>query len=122
MRRRATSPEASLRQRVAEAEAASRAQDPRGAYAAIVRAVEAATVAYAGLNVRGIAVDDVARALEARGVDGATAHALRDTLDACGNARFSPEGHDIEAARKRWDDTQRAIAMLARRPARAGSA
>jgi hypothetical protein len=115
-RRRATSPVAALKARIAEAESASKERDPRAAYAAIVRAVEAATFAYAGVNVRGIAVDDVARALEGRGVDGATAHALRDTLDACGNARFSPEAHDIEAARTRWVETQRAFAALARAP------
>ncbi len=115
-RRRATSPEAAARARIADADAASRKDDPRAALAAIVRAVEAATVAYVGVNVRGIAVDAVARALEEHGVDSATAHALRDTLDACGNARFSPEGHDIDAARKRWVDTQHALGTLARIP------
>jgi hypothetical protein len=111
-RERGTSNDAKLRSRTSEADAACRGQDAAVALGAIVRALETATELLVGLNVRGIAVDTVARELEAQGVAYELAGRIQKILEACGGARFSPEGSDIAFARRQWEEATRALRDL----------
>jgi hypothetical protein len=114
-RRRRTSPVADLKERMSAAHAACAAADPRTADAAIVRALEAATIAFAGVNVRGAIGVEVAERLERSGVEGAAAQSVSDLLRECEAARFAPDTVDAAAAKARWKRAQGAIRNLERR-------
>ena len=114
LRGRATSPAAELRERIAAAREACRGEDARGADAAIARALEAATVASAGVSVRGAVGDQVVRRLESAGVDSGSALRVAELLRECEAARFAPEAVDVAQARDRWDRAQQAIRHLER--------
>jgi hypothetical protein len=114
LRGRATSPAAELRERIAAARQACRGEDARGADAAIARALEAATVASAGVSIRGAIGDQVVRRLESAGVDSGSAWRVAELLRECEAARFAPEAVDVAQARERWDRAQQAIRHLER--------
>ncbi|HXX67709.1 MAG TPA: BatD family protein [Polyangiaceae bacterium] len=114
-RRRRTSPAAELRDRIALARTAYDGSDARQVDAAIVRVLEAAAVANAGINVRGALGDEVVRRLEGAGVAHDAAASVAALLRECEQARFAPEAADLAAARDRWGRAERTIRMLERR-------
>jgi hypothetical protein len=118
-RARSSSPAAELRQRLAAAQAASAGQDSRDADAATVRALHAATVAHAGVNVRGAAkTTEVVDRLSRAGVTPEAATGIAELLFECEAARFAPEASDLVQAANRWARAQRVIAQLDRRVSR----
>jgi hypothetical protein len=115
LRERRTSPAADLKERMSAAHAACAAKDPRTADAAIVRALEAATIAYTGVSVRGAIGGEVAERLERSGVGTAAAHSVAELLRECEAARFAPDAVDAAAAKARWQRAQGAIRTLEKR-------
>jgi hypothetical protein len=114
--RRRTSPLADLHQRVAEARAAGGRDDARAIDTAAARAVHAATVAHAGVGVRGaVGAAEIADRLERAGVARHLAERVGAVLQQCEDARFSPEASDPAAARERWAAAQRLIRELEKR-------
>jgi hypothetical protein len=111
-RARRTSPITELRGRVAAARAACDKADPRGADAAVARALEAAVVAHAGVSVRGAVGDEVVERLERAGVAPDAATGIAELLRECEVARFSPDEADVTAARGRWTRAQGVIRRL----------
>jgi hypothetical protein len=111
-RNRRASPAAELKQRLSAAMAACGSGDSRTADAAIARALEAATLAHAGVNVRGAVGDDVVHRLERAGVARDAASSVAHLLRECEVARFAPEMADIVSARERWLRAQGAIRGL----------
>ncbi|HEX4446804.1 MAG TPA: BatD family protein [Polyangiaceae bacterium] len=114
-RGRRASPVADLKDRVALAHAACGGKDAREADAAIARALEAATVVHAGVNVRAAVGGEVVDRLERAGVAHNAAATVADLLRECEAARFSPDATDVLAARDRWVRAQGAIRGLERR-------
>jgi hypothetical protein len=114
-RARRASPESDLRERVAAANAACRVGDARAADAAIARALEAASLAHARVNVRGAVGDEIVDRLAGAGMDRDAAARLAGLLRECEAARFAPEAADVAAARDRWLRAQGAIRDLERR-------
>ena len=106
------SPARERKARVAAAESACRADDARAADAAIARAIEAAAIAGANVNVRGVRGDEVASKLEDAGVAAEAARTLEAVLRECEAARFAPDAAGIDAARARWDRAKGALAAL----------
>jgi hypothetical protein len=109
---RSTSPAAELKERVAAAVAACGGTDARAVDAAIERALQAASVANAGVSIRGAVGNDVASRLEGAGVGKDTASLVAGLLRECEAARFSPDASDVRAARDRWDRARGAIRAL----------
>jgi hypothetical protein len=114
-RRRGVSPAKELKQRLAAAVAACEKGDPRLADAAIARALEAATLAHAGVSIRGAVADELIARLEQAGVAPDAASRVAELLGECDRARFAPDAVDILAARDRWVRAQGAIRSLERR-------
>lgn len=114
-RSRRTSPATDLKQRISAAHAACAASDARGADAAIVRALEAATVVYTGVSVRGAVGAEVAARLERSGVHADAAKSVAELIRECEAARFAPEAADAAAAQSRWQRAQGAIRTLEKR-------
>lgn len=113
---RGASPKTEMLARIAAAETATHADDAGAMDAATARAIEAAVIACNGINVRGVATSDVARALRDAGVAEADGRELESVLLACEAARFSAaEGSAASEARERWSRAQRAIDRLAGR-------
>jgi hypothetical protein len=110
-RERKTSPLADLKQRVRALDDARAADDGRAIDGATIRVLESAAVAHASVNVRGVGGEAVASVLTRAGVDAESATELRDLLEACAAARFSPEGVELVDAKKR---AERASALVAR--------
>lgn len=115
LRDRRISPVVELRARVAAARVACQADDARGADAAVARALEAATLAHAGVSVRGAVGGEVAVRLERAGVAPDAAARVAEILRECETARFSPDAVDVAAARDRWLRAQGAIRQLEKR-------
>jgi len=111
-RNRRASPEAELRERLEAAIEACGRTDARTADAAIARALEAAALAHAGVNVRGAVAAEVIARLERAGVARASASRVAALLRECEGARFAPEAADIASARDRWVRAQGAIRGL----------
>jgi hypothetical protein len=109
---RKASPVTELRARVSAANAACARQDARAVDAAIARALEAATVAHAGVSVRGAVGDEVADRLERAGIAKDAASRVAELLRECEAARFAPEAADVVRARDRWTRAQGAIRLL----------
>ncbi len=109
---RKASPEAELKERMAAADDACRNGDPKLAYAAIVRALEGATIARRGVNVRDAQSGEVSRRLSQAGVSDDAARLFEELLRACEAARFSPEAGDGRSVPDRWAQAKRAIASL----------
>jgi hypothetical protein len=114
LRARKTSPLTELRGRVAAARVACDGSDPRGADAAVARALEAAVVAHAGVSVRGAVGSEVVERLERAGVTRDAASGVAELLRECEVARFSPDAVDVAAARGRWNRAQNVIRRLER--------
>jgi hypothetical protein len=114
-RMRRESPATELRERLAAARAACQGKDARHADAAIARALEAATVAHAGVSVRGAIGEEVALRLERAGVKPEAATSVAEILRECEAARFSPDAADVAGARDRWARAQGTIRQLERR-------
>jgi hypothetical protein len=111
---RSRSPAAELKERVAAAHAACATRDARTADAAIVRALEAAAVAHAGVNVRDAVGGALVERLEHAGVSPKAATNIAELLRECEAARFAPEAADVVTARDRWLRAQGAIRSLER--------
>ncbi|MBX3191320.1 MAG: BatD family protein [Labilithrix sp.] len=105
------SPGRIARERRAEADAACRGDDGAVAMGAVARAIEADVVARAGVNLRGATGETAIAELTDEGVAADDARAIVDVLRACEDARFSPDGVDVAAARDAWS---RARAILER--------
>jgi hypothetical protein len=112
---RRASPATDLRERVALAHAACEGKDAREADAAIARALQAATVAHAGVNVRAAVGGEVVDRLERAGVAHAAASSVAELLRECEAARFSPDATDVVAVRDRWIRAQGAIRGMEKR-------
>lgn len=96
------SPDRIAKERRAEADAACKGDDGQAAMGAVARAVEADVLVRTGVNLRGAASDTVKSELEDSGVDAETAASILALLRTCEDARFSPDGVGIEAARDTW--------------------
>jgi len=114
-RTRKASPATDLRDRVTAANAACDGKDARAADAAIAHALEAAAIAYAGVNVRGAVGDEVIYRLEDAGVARDAASRVAELLRECEAARFAPDAADVPSARDRWLRAQGAIRQLEKR-------
>ena len=82
---------------------------------AIVRALEAAAVAHAGVSVRDAVGGAVVERLERAGVSPQAASSIAELLQECEAARFAPAAPDVVTARGRWLRAQGAIRSLERR-------
>jgi len=114
-RARKASPATELRERVSAAGAACHRDDARAADAAIMRALEAATVAHAGVSVRGAVGGEVVDRLEGAGVAKDAATGVADLLRECEAARFSPVDTGVAAARERWARARGVLRQLEKR-------
>jgi hypothetical protein len=109
---RRMSPATELKQRLAAAATACELGDAAGVDAAIARAIEAATVAHAGVNVRGAVGGELIERLERAGITRDAASHVAELLRECEAARFAPDAVDIATARDRWLRAQGAIRGL----------
>jgi len=109
----APSPERLARERRVDAEEAVKGSDGGTAMGAVARAVETGVLARTGVNVRGAAGAARKGELVAAGVDEALAARIDDVLRACEDARFSPAGVEIGAAREVWRQASAALDELA---------
>jgi len=116
-RERKTSPLAELKQRLRALDAAAAGDDARAVDGATIRALESAAAAHAGVNVRGVGGEEVASVLGRAGVASETAGQLRDLLEQCAAARFSPDGVELSDARGRAERARAIIDRLASPPA-----
>lgn len=98
---RKASPMAELRNRLRALDAAMDGDDARAVDGATIRVLESAAVAHAGVNVRGVGGEAIASVLTRAGVSADDAGELRDLLESCAAARFSPDGAELDEARKR---------------------
>lgn len=114
-RARRASPASELRERVVGAVKACAADDSRVADAAIARVLEAATVALAGVSVRGAIGGEVVERLERAGVERDAATSVAELLRECEAARFSPTAADVAAARDRWARARDVLRQLEKR-------
>jgi hypothetical protein len=114
-KRAAASPSADriAKTRRAEADEACRGDDGKAAMGAIARAVEAEVLVRTDVNLRGAASDTVKSELEDAGVASEKAASILAILRACEDARFSPDGVDIETARETWTRAKTATDELA---------
>lgn len=109
------SPRTELRTRVAAANAAAASGDARALDAATARALEGATIAGCGVNVRGLTNGQVAQALADAGVAEESARQVESLLQACEMARFSASEGGASEAKERWQQAQDVITRLAGR-------
>jgi hypothetical protein len=98
---RKTSPVAELKNRLRAQATAMEGDDPRAIDGATIRVLEAAAMAHASVNVRGVGGEAIASVLTRAGVSSDDAGELRDLLEACAAARFSPDGAELDDVRKR---------------------
>lgn len=115
-RERKASPLSDLKQRLRALDAATAGDDARAVDGATIRALESGAAAHAGVNVRGVGGEEVASVLTRAGVASETAGQLRDLLDACAAARFSPDGAALADARKRAERARAVIERLGNAP------
>lgn len=117
-REQGAAPEAELRERTAEGEAALAAGDAAALDAASSRLLEAAARAHADRNVRGLPAREVADALAEHGIERETAQAFEALLEACQVARFAPGGPSLDGARDRFTRARGLEAAMAKGAAR----
>ncbi len=95
-------PDRIARDRIRAAEEACKGEDGKSAASAVARALEATVLARTGVNLRGAAGDaaiaELERASVGRGASEEVVRLLRD----CEDARFSPDGVTVAAARALW--------------------
>lgn len=115
-RRRAAEREASpltaLEEKLDALDRATRDTDARALDAATMRVIEAATIAYLGLNVRGVGHERVQDACIEAGATKEEASALHELLEECAAARFAPSGAELEDARKRSSSARSLVKQL----------
>jgi hypothetical protein len=111
---RAPSPKAEMKERIAAAAAACAGEDGRKGDAEIVRALEAASLAMLGVNLRGETSDRVAAQLADAGVDEVVARRAQEIYRASEGARFSPEAPELGAVRERWRAAREIIGSLSK--------
>jgi hypothetical protein len=110
---KAASPETDLKAKLAASEQAFRANDARTLAAATARALEAATLVYAEVNVRDLRGAEIATRLTTEAeVDVKVAADIVDILAECEAARFSPDAPDLADARARWTKAKGVIETL----------
>jgi hypothetical protein len=109
-----TSPRSELKARLTALDKAIASGDGGAIDGAAARALEAATVAHAGVNVRAAATSEIAALLTKNGVPAETAREVEELLRASEAARFSAGSADVSAARERADRARRAIAQMER--------
>ena len=112
---RRNSPAMELRHRLSAARLACGGNDTRAADAAIARALEAATVAHAGVSIRGALGIEVTERLARAGVEQQAAANVAELLRECEMARFAPDHANFVEAQERWTRAQAAIRHLQRR-------
>ncbi len=98
-----------------EAEDACRGDDGKVAMGAIARAVETVVLLRTDVNLRGATADAMKAELEEAGATRGQAESILGILRTCEDARFSPEGVDIETARATWSRAKLALDELAPR-------
>jgi hypothetical protein len=108
------SPETELKERMQIAEKACKNGDAKAGYAAIARALESATIARAGVNVRDATSAQVARRLEEHGVPSEAASRFEELLKTCEAARFSPELSAGAPLAQEWQRAKDVISSLGR--------
>ncbi len=113
MRRRRESPETELRERIRTLEEDLSGTDARAIDGSTMRVVEAGAIARAGVNVRGVGGESMVDVLTQAGVAKDVAADLRDVLESCAAARFSPDGGQLDGAR---DRARRGKALLDKLP------
>ena len=113
---RKASPMSELKTRMRAAGSAIEGDDARAIDGATIRVLESAAVAYAGVNVRGVGGEEIASVLTRAGVSSDDAGELRDLLEACAAARFSPDGAELGEARKRAERANALVKKLAGGP------
>ena len=101
--------------RRAEADDACRGDDGKAAMGAVARAVEADVLLRTDVNLRGAAGETVKMELEGAGLESEQAEGILAILRTCEDARFSPDGVDIETARATWTRAKAALDELAPR-------
>ncbi len=111
---RAASPETDLKEKLAALERAGRETDPRALDAATMRALESATIAALGVNVRGVGQERITEVCEAAGASKELAKSVRDLLTDCAAARFAPSGAELDDARARAKRAREAITKLSK--------
>jgi hypothetical protein len=114
IRERALSPETDLKAKLLAAERAARGDDARSLSAATARALEAATLVYAEVNVRDARADEARGRLVDAGLSEALAAEVGSVLHECEEARFSPEPPELSLARGRWEKARGAIQAMRR--------
>jgi hypothetical protein len=115
-RERRASPIEDLKQRLRALDAAAEGDDGRAVDGASIRVLEAGATAHVGVNVRGVGGEAVVSVLERAGVEVETATELRELLETCAAARFSPDGVEVDDARKRARQVRRLLERLADGP------
>jgi hypothetical protein len=113
---RKVSPETELKERMVLADRACGNGDPKAAYAAIIRALESATIARAGVNVRDARASEIAQRLQDQGVEADAAVRVQELLSACQTARFSPDAAPETGIAAQWKAAKDAIGSLRRSP------
>jgi hypothetical protein len=103
-----------MKERMAAATAACAGHDARKGDAEIVRAIEAASLAMVGVNLRGRASDRIETQLVEAGVEESVARRVQTIYRAAEGARFSPEAPELTAVRERWNAAREAIGSLGR--------
>jgi outer membrane protein assembly factor BamD (BamD/ComL family) len=88
--------------------------DAKAAYAAIIRALESATIARAGVNVRDARVSEIAQRLQDQGVEARAAARFEELLRTCQNARFAPDAAPGTGLATQWKQARDAIGSLRR--------
>jgi hypothetical protein len=111
---RKVSPETELKERMTLADRACGNGDAKAAYAAIIRALESATIARAGVNVRDARVSEIAQRLQDQGVERGAAARFEELLRTCQNARFSPDAAPGTGLATQWKQARDAIGSLRR--------
>lgn len=114
---RAASPETELKLRTQAADAACKTVGEIGARratAAIAHALESATIARLGVNVRGVTGSDLAAALRERGLEDGRIEELRELLRECDDVRFSPDDGHADDVVGRWKRARALIDALPR--------
>jgi len=111
---RKADPSSEMKARVADADRASKNGDPRAADAATAKALEAAAIACAEVNLRALRTREAEDALVRAGVEDARANELVALYDECHAARFSPDRASPDEAKKRWGRARTIIRVLER--------
>ena len=105
--------------RRAEADDTCGGDDSKAAMGAIARAVESEVLVRTDVNLRGAASETVRSELEDAGISREKAESILSILRVCEDARFSPDGVEIETARATWTRAKAALDDLAPRSKRA---